>query len=300
MSQKKDKNTETTQMMSLGTVKESKHPALLTIIMGPHQWIGKFWSVKSHHTFGRDSSQVSIYIPNNTLSRKHLELEYISAEKIQVRDLDSTNGSFLNDEPMKPHQFYTLQNNDILRMGDIVFKYVASGNIEAHSIFKSRDDIYTDSLCQIYNRKYMDDKGQELLLNCQKKKSPLSFVIFDIDHFKKINDQYCHMGGDFILSCVSSLVQRSIRKTDVFCRIGGEEFSLMFECDLEEALQLMEQIREKIEQEKFEFEDQSVRVTVSAGLTAVQSGDTSWKTMYERADALLYEAKKTGRNKICS
>ena len=294
------KEEDATQMVAFDSLNKNKHPALLTIIMGPNPWIGKFWSIKGHHIFGRESSQVSIYIPNNTLSRKHLELKYVSSEKIEVQDLGSTNGSFLNNEPMKPYQFYTLQNNDIVRMGDIVFKYVASGNIEAHSIFKVRDDIYTDSLCQIYNRKYMDDKGQELVLNCQDKKSPLSFVIFDIDHFKKVNDQYSHIGGDFILSCVSSLVQKTIRKTDIFCRLGGEEFSLIFECDSESATQLIEQIRQKIESENFEFEDQPIQITISAGVSSLQPGDQSWKNMYERADALLYEAKKTGRNKVCS
>ena len=287
-------------MFSFDSSKKKDHPALLTIIMGPHQWIGKFWSIKKHQTFGRDESQASIYIPNNTISRKHLELKYLSKDQIKVADLKSTNGSFLNKEPMKPHQFYTLKNNDILRIGDIVFKYIASGNIEAHSIFKVREDIYTDSLCQIYNRKYIEDKGKELVLKSLKKGRPLSFVIFDVDHFKKINDQYSHMGGDFVLSCIARLVQKSIRKTDIFCRLGGEEFCLIFECDLESSVQLMEQVRQRIEKEIFEFEDQMIRITVSAGVTDIQSKDKGWKNMYERADALLYKAKNSGRNKTVS
>ena len=295
-----EKNTDVTQMVSIDVSQKNMHPAILTVIMGPHQWIGRFWSISGDHVFGRDSSQTSIYIPNNTLSRRHLELKYVSADEVKVADLGSTNGSFLNDEPLKANQFYNLKDNDILRVGDIVFKYIAAGNMEAHSIFKFRDEVYTDPLCQIYNRKYMEDKGQELISKCQKNNSPLSFIIFDLDHFKKVNDQYSHLAGDFILSCVSSLVQKCIRKSDAFCRIGGEEFSIVLECPLTEATQLMEQVRQKIENETFDFEGQPIQITISSGVTSLESSDKSWKDLYERADSLLYKAKKQGRNQICS
>ena len=294
-------STDATQMVSIDvSQEENKHPALLTIIMGPHQWIGKFWSISGDNVFGRDSDQVSIYIPNNTLSRKHLELKFISGDEVQVADLGSTNGSFLNDDPLEANKFYNLKDNDILRIGDIVFKYIAAGNIEAHSIFKFRDEVYTDSLCQIYNRKFIDDKAQELILKSKKENTPLSFVMFDLDHFKKINDQHSHMGGDFVLSCISSLVQKCIRKTDYFCRIGGEEFAIILECPLEESTQLMEQVRQKVENETFDFEDQPIRVTISIGVTDLKPDDKNWKKLYERADALLYTAKKQGRNQVCS
>ena len=282
-----------TQVVDIQPVQEGNSPALLSLIVGPRQWVGKTWFLTKDQTFGRDKRQVDVYIPESSLSREHIRLIF-SNKNIQAQDLQSTNGSFLNNQKMDPEKIYTLKNGDILRLGEIVFKFIASGNIEARSIFHVQDQIYTDSLCQIHNRKYMEDKGQDMILQ----KKTVSFISFDLDHFKKINDQYGHIGGDFILTCVSSLVRKSIRKSDIFCRMGGEEFALMLECDKETAHQLAEEIRRKIAGEVFEFEDQPIQISVSLGVAELQKTDKSWKDLYKRADQALYESKRAGRNRV--
>lgn len=284
---------EATEFVDIHPIQEGDSPALLSLIIGPKQWIGKTWFLTKDQTFGRDKDTSDVYIPDNSLSRAHVRI-VVSGKNIQVQDVGSTNGSFLNNQKMDPEKVYTLNNSDILRLGEIVFKFVASGNIEAKSIFHVQDQMYTDSLCQIHNRKYMEDKGQEMI----RQKKHVSFISFDLDHFKKINDQYGHIGGDFILTCVSSLVRNSIRKSDIFCRMGGEEFSLMLECDKETAFQLAEEIRNKIANEVFEFEDQSIRVSVSMGVAEIQKTDKSWQDLYKRADKALYQSKKEGRNRV--
>ena len=284
---------EATELVDIHPVQEGDNPALLSLIIGPKQWIGKTWFLTKDQTLGRDKKKADVYIPDNSLSREHVRIIFTN-KNIQVQDMGSTNGSFLNNQKMDPEQIYALQNSDILRLGEIVFKFIASGNIEARSIFHVQDQIYTDSLCQIHNRKYMEDKGQEMI----HQKKHVSFISFDLDHFKKINDQYGHIGGDFILTCVSSLVRNSIRKSDLFCRMGGEEFSLMMECDKETAFQLAEEIRGKIASEVFEFEEQPIRVSVSLGVAEIQEGDKSWKDLYKRADKALYQSKKEGRNRV--
>ncbi len=284
---------EATEFVDIEPIQKGDSPALLSLIIGPKQWVGKTWTLTKNQIFGRDRNKADVYIPDNSLSREHIHI-LCSSKAVQVQDLRSTNGSFLNNQKMDPEKIYTLKNSDILRVGEIVFKYIASGNIEARSIFQVQDQMYTDSLCQIHNRKYMEDKGQEMI----RQKKHVSFISFDLDHFKKINDQYGHIGGDFILTCVSSLVRGSIRKSDIFCRMGGEEFSLMMECDKETALQLAEEIRSKIAGEVFEFEDQVIAVSVSLGVTELQGTDKSWKDLYKRADKALYKSKQEGRNRV--
>ncbi len=284
---------EATELVDIHPIKEGDSPALLSLIIGPKQWVGKTWFLTKNQTFGRDKNTADVYIPDNSLSREHIRI-ICSGKTIQVQDLKSTNGSFLNNQKVDPEQVYTLKNSDILRLGDIVFKFIASGNIEARSIFHVQDQMYKDPLCQIHNRKYMEDKGQEMI----RQKKYVSFISFDLDHFKKINDQYGHIGGDFILTCVSSLVRNSIRKSDIFCRMGGEEFSLMMECDKETAFQLAEEIRSKIAGEVFEFEDQTITVSVSLGVAEIQKTDKSWQDLYKRADKALYKSKKEGRNRV--
>ena len=284
---------EATELLDIHPIQEGDNPALLSLIIGPKQWIGKTWFLTQDQKFGRDKNEADVYIPDNSLSRAHVRI-IVSGKNIQAQDLNSTNGSFLNNQKMDPEQIYALKNSDILRLGEIVFKFIASGNIEAKSIFHVQDQMYTDPLCQIHNRKYMEDKGQEMI----RQKKHVSFISFDLDHFKKINDQYGHIGGDFILTCVSSLVRNSIRKSDIFCRMGGEEFSLMMECDKETAFQLAEEIRSKIASEVFEFEDQTITVSVSLGVTEIQKADKSWQDLYKRADKALYKSKKEGRNRV--
>ena len=300
---------EATELVDIHPLKEEDSPALLSLIIGPKQWVGKTWFLTKDQTFGRDKNKADVYIPDNSLSRGHIRI-FCSAEAIRVQDLGSTNGSFLNNQKMDSEKTYTLKNSDILRLGEIVFKFIASGNIEARSIFHVQDQIYTDPLCQIHNRKYMEDKGGEIFRQNRPGSRPgnksgnrpgnrlLSFISFDLDHFKKINDQYGHIGGDFVLTCVAGLVRKSIRKSDIFCRMGGEEFSLLLECDKETALQLAEEIRSKIAGEVFEFEDQAITVSVSLGVAEIQNTDKSWKDLYKRADQALYQSKKEGRNRV--
>lgn len=286
-------NIEATELVDIHPIKKGNSPALLNLIIGPKQWVGKAWFLTKDQTFGRDKNTADVYIPDNSLSREHVRIIF-SKKSIQVQDLNSTNGSFLNNQKMDSEKIYKLKNSDILRLGEIVFKFIASGSIETKSIFHVQDQMYTDPLCQIHNRKYMEDKGQEMI----RKKKHVSFISFDLDHFKKINDQYGHIGGDFILTCVSVLVRNSIRKSDIFCRMGGEEFSLMIECDKETALQLAEEIRRKVASEVFEFENQKITISISLGVTEIQPTDKSWKDLYKRADKALYQSKKQGRNRV--
>jgi diguanylate cyclase (GGDEF)-like protein/PAS domain S-box-containing protein len=153
----------------------------------------------------------------------------------------------------------------------------------------------TDKLTGAYNRtKFKEIIGREIE-RVRRYNQPLSIIIFDIDHFKDVNDRYGHGAGDYVLKTVADIVRENIRKIDYFVRWGGEEFMIISsETNLKEACVLAERIREAIE--SYTFEDVG-KVTVSLGLTEFKESDTE-DSLIRRADNAMYEAKKKGRNRV--
>lgn len=156
----------------------------------------------------------------------------------------------------------------------------------------------TDALTGAYTRRYFDDVAARELARSARNLTSLSLVIFDIDHFKKINDSYGHLAGDKVLVTLSSLCQENIRSTDVYCRFGGEEFIIMMpETDLESAFHKTETLRKLVaEKPLVEFNELAIPVTFSAGV-ATWDGKETIEHLIERADKALYKAKQGGRNK---
>ena len=127
----------------------------------------------------------------------------------------------------------------------------------------------------------------------------LSVIIFDVDHFKQVNDTYGHDAGDYILKSVGSIVKEVIREYDYAFRMGGDEFLLLLpETNEKQASLLAERIRLRIENKKLVDENKKFSVTASFGISQNRKIDTSIENIVKRADKALYKAKKTGRNKI--
>jgi len=126
-------------------------------------------------------------------------------------------------------------------------------------------------------------------------------LMFDIDHFKKINDVHGHLAGDFVLKELARIVQGRIRRDEVFARYGGEEFAIVLpETNLEGAGALAEGLREKVEQSRFVFQNESIKVTISIGVSTLTEQDKTSLDLIRAADAKLYEAKRGGRNRVVS
>lgn len=160
----------------------------------------------------------------------------------------------------------------------------------------------TDELTGMYNRRYLNKKLEEDFLECTNNNIPISIAMIDIDKFKQINDNYNHITGDYVLKEVSAIIAEDIRKEwDWVGRFGGEEFILCFKnTDLESAVSLTERLRAKIENHKFNFNGETIKVTASFGVTSANKSENSVKSFINRADELLYKAKNTGRNKVIS
>ena len=145
------------------------------------------------------------------------------------------------------------------------------------------------------------------MIEARKKHTPLSIVLFDIDHFKNINDTYGHVAGDAVLRHLARVVYSCVHiegekgERNIPARYGGEEFIIMFKnCDLKEAaFNYGEKMRHRIEQETFTYEGKTIPLTVSLGVATMRLGETVPDLMVLRADAALYRAKESGRNRTC-
>ena len=152
-----------------------------------------------------------------------------------------------------------------------------------------------DPLTGIYNRRYLEEKLEEYMNLAQRHDRPLSLIMFDIDFFKHINDSFGHDVGDKVLKAIAKVVSENIRNTDIFARYGGEEFVIIApETTKEDAKILAEKLRSLIRNLHFE---EGINVTCSFGVASLEKPDTK-ETLLKRADEALYEAKKTGRNKV--
>ena len=152
----------------------------------------------------------------------------------------------------------------------------------------------TDPLTKVLNRRKFDEMAQFEFDKAKRYKRPLSFIIIDIDDFKKINDKYGHQVGDKVLIAVADEIKKNIRKTDIFARFGGEEFVILApETDIAGAKRLAEKLRKIIENMSVE---PVKRITASFGATEVKESDKSIDDLYRRADKALYDAKDSGKN----
>jgi diguanylate cyclase (GGDEF)-like protein len=155
----------------------------------------------------------------------------------------------------------------------------------------------TDSLTGVHTRRSLLGRLEEEILRSESKKSTLSFLMIDVDYFKRFNDKYGHLAGDQVLRSVSSLIKENIREIDFAGRYGGEEFSVVLpDTDSEGALYVAQRIRKAIEESSIEAYDATVRVTVSIGIASFPLDGKSSMEIVDKSDWALYRSKKRGRN----
>ncbi len=239
---------------------------------------------------------VEIVVNEQSVSRSHAQCLQ-QGEEIYVADLGSSNGTYVNDKKISTRQI--LRDGDIIRLGNIVFKFFAQGNIE--NVF--HDKIYRmatiDVGTNIFNKKYLIEALETEVKFSRAYGRPLSVIYFDLDFFKKVNDTYGHSVGDGILRDSSTLVKAIIRKDDIFCRYGGEEFVILMPAtEAKTAYELAERIRSSFETHKFEIQGHSIRQTLSIGVSQLNPRMTTAESLLEDADKKLYQSKSGGRNRV--
>ncbi|MEH7277071.1 GGDEF domain-containing protein [Neobacillus vireti] len=155
----------------------------------------------------------------------------------------------------------------------------------------------TDPLTGVYNRRYFDFYIEQAIPLSKRMSKSLILVMFDIDHFKRVNDTYGHVCGDYALKHITDVIKSNVREADVVIRMGGEEFAILLqETSLEEGSEIAERVREAVEESKFIYNKQQIPITISLGLTEYKSEKV--EQFIEKTDQALYKAKSNGRNQL--
>ena len=266
----------------------------LVEIHGPE--LGKKYVLdEEEFTIGRDVKN-NIVIDLDNVSRRHAKISTRQGKSFVV-DLGSTNGTYLNDEEVLEET--PLRTGDYVKVGGSIFKFLSGGNIET----LYHEEIYqltiVDGLTQVNNKRFFLEFLEREMGRCHRYNRALSMIMFDIDHFKKINDVNGHLAGDYVLRELAANVKQRVRKEECFARYGGEEFSIVMpEAGAENARRFAEKIRKLIEDHVFQFESKDIPVTVSLGVADMTGDMTEPLQFIKVADANLYKAKKGGRNRV--
>jgi diguanylate cyclase (GGDEF)-like protein len=159
-----------------------------------------------------------------------------------------------------------------------------------------------DPLTGLYNRRFLEDSLIRELSRARRKTHPLSIILLDIDHFKRVNDTFGHGAGDMVLRRLGLVLQAYVRESDIACRVGGEEFSVLLpEGPLQIATQRAEDIRKAVNELTLKHEEQDLgTVTVSLGVATFPDHGTTADALIRAADQVLYDAKRKGRNRVVS
>ncbi|MFC1650075.1 GGDEF domain-containing protein, partial [Candidatus Latescibacterota bacterium] len=179
------------------------------------------------------------------------------------------------------------------------FGKVINSVIDQNKLLVERNQ--KDPLTNIYNRTTFEELFNLELQRYQRYQDTFSLLMFDIDHFKNVNDVYGHEAGDKVLKGIASCITNILRETDVFARFGGEEFIILLpKANIEKCAKVAEKLRNTVLNTEFSYDNAKVPITVSVGVTEIQSSDKDFLTIFKRADSFMYIAKNEGRNKVIS
>ena len=196
----------------------------------------------------------------------------------------------------KPNCEFDIYKNNLINVGQKIKTYISllSQKVEEYS-----DKAYKDGLTNIFNRRFLEEKADELFTKFNINHTPVGIIMLDIDNFKKINDTYGHNIGDLVLINLAKTISNEIRKEDFFIRYGGEEFVLVLpNSNIESTFKIAEKIRKDIESLKINIGSKQLSFTISLGITEIIPSDENLFDAINRADKNLYKAKNNGKNKV--
>ncbi|MDP3981152.1 MAG: GGDEF domain-containing protein [Chlamydiota bacterium] len=270
-----------------------KEPETCLVILSGNPLGNLYHIEKNENHIGRDPSS-EIPIHDEAISRTHATLFKKGNDWFLV-DHNSANGTFINFKRITESP---LKHGDCISIGRTVLKFIHTTDAES-SYYKQIYDLATkDGLTEIPNKRSFEDYLKKEFTRSARYHLPFSIMMFDIDHFKAINDTYGHPAGDFVLRGIANILSDSIRVNDYVARYGGEEFVILLTLsNLHKSVIIANRIRLIIQNKFFEWDSSVIRSTVSIGIAEFQNDDTM-ESLIKRADALLYRAKNSGRNRV--
>lgn len=243
------------------------------------------------------SPHAAISLPEvPSLSRNHARLRFDKG-RVLLEDLGSRNGTFVNDRAVRGAA--ELRSGDRFQAGAVHFKFLHERDVE-HAYYEAiYEMVARDGLTGVFNRRKFFEEGSREFARAQRYGRPLSVLLLDIDHFKGVNDQHGHLGGDAVLKQFAARLQPLVRTEELFARLGGEEFGVLCpETDAERAAVLAEKLGELCRGESFDCNGVPVAVTVSCGVAGVQPAMSRFEDLLRVADEALYQAKRDGRDRV--
>jgi two-component system cell cycle response regulator len=292
-----DDDTKISAKEELAKPLRDRDRAYLIVLAGTS--VGEMYKIAKESTVIGRGTQADIHVVDDGISRRHAEILH-KGDQIVIRDLGSTNGTFCNGERVTEFQ---LSDGDKIQVGSTtILKFTFHDSLDETFQRQMYESALRDGLTKIFNKKYFLDRLESEFAYAVRHKSPLSLVMFDIDHFKLINDTHGHLAGDYALATLAQVVSTAIRQEDVFARYGGEEFAVICRgVDLTGAGTFGERIRKMVAGYDFQHTEDALKITVSVGVAAVSElGMRQPLDLIAAADEALYEAKRGGRNRVVS
>ncbi len=234
---------------------------------------------KDHYYYGIE------YIDKYSYGKKWIET-------IANRSKNQVKVKMFSKEDMMD-RYYQIRVSKLDSGNDYSLSFTDITDLESKRLRSQREAEY-DPLTKIYNRVKVNEVLKEMTFSAKKYNYNLTLILFDIDHFKQVNDLYGHSAGDSVLVELSSLIKGLLRSGDLFARWGGEEFIILLNGSIKEGEQLASRLRAEVERFPFNIVK---NVTCSFGVTEFRSGDTEAQ-FFQRVDEALYKAKENGRNQV--
>jgi diguanylate cyclase (GGDEF)-like protein len=270
--------------------------AYLVVLAGAS--VGEMYKIEGEKTVIGRGQKAQIRLLDDGISREHAQL-VVMKDRIVLQDLGSTNGTYCNGLKVEANK--ELVDGDKILVGSTtILKFTYHDNLD--EIFQKQmyESALRDGLTKAFNKKYFTDRLESEFTFAVRHVAPLTLVLFDIDHFKKVNDTHGHQAGDYVLSEISTLLTGALRAEDVFARYGGEEFAVICRgSDVNQGQIVAERMRKAVEQHKFVFEGTHIPLTISVGVAGLP--DPAVKDAAELvslADQSLYKSKHGGRNRV--
>jgi diguanylate cyclase (GGDEF)-like protein len=251
---------------------------------------------RQEHTVGR-LPENDIHLVSDGVSRRHARLVQID-DSYRLEDLDSANGTFVDNVKVTRH---VLQDGQVVQFGPrVAYRYSATDAHEEKMLRHLYEASVKDSLTGAYNREYLDERLRTELAYAKRHDTPLSVLLLDLDHFKRVNDTYGHQAGDAVLIALSNHLVSVLRTEDVFARYGGEEFAVSLRgIQRAGARQVAERLRDAVQMNPIVFEGKKIHCTVSIGCASLEDTDKATpEALIAAADRRLYAAKHAGRNRV--
>jgi two-component system, cell cycle response regulator len=250
------------------------------------------------HIIGR-TPDAYIHIDNDLVSRSHAEIRFEEGTppRCFLRDLGSTNGTFVNDVPITEVE---LTSGDTVRIGNHLLKYLYSDEQDIRFYTKVHGLIRYDELTGLLSRSCFFEELSREMQKADKRHRPLSVLMIDIDRFKRVNDTHGHQTGSAVLAQLGEVFRKFCRGKDIVGRYGGEEFLIFLtKADKKQAFTFAEQLRKRIEAFDFEYGTIRPKITVSIGVATMPEHGAELELLVRKSDAALYFAKSSGRNRTC-